>query len=128
MADSICIIVRKAPYGSMDAAEAVRHINGSLAAGLKTCAVLLGDGAYLAVRDQRSDEAGWTSLSEALGRSLSSGAHLRDGPINRPDVLVGQSALVDRGISPDRLLPGVRVVSDREAVGAIASAESFLLF
>jgi hypothetical protein len=128
MAASICIIVRKAPYGSMDAAEAVRHINGALAAGLKTCAVLLGDGAYLAVRDQRAGEAGWTSLSEALGQSLSSGAQLRDGPVNRPDVLVGESALLGCGIGPDRLLPGVRVVSDGEAAAAIASADSFLLF
>lgn len=128
MADSICIIVRKAPYGSMDAAEAVRHINGALAAGLKTRAVLVGDGAYLAVRDQRAGEAGWTSLSEALGQSLSSGVQLRDGPVNRPEVLIGQSALLGRGISQDRLLPGVRVVSDGEAAAAIASADSFLLF
>lgn len=34
MSDSICMIIRRAPYGTIQAAEAVRYINGAIAEAL----------------------------------------------------------------------------------------------
>ena len=54
MSDSICMIIREAPYGTIQAAEAARHINGAIAGGLKTTVVLIEDGVYLAKEDQQA--------------------------------------------------------------------------
>jgi sulfur relay (sulfurtransferase) DsrF/TusC family protein len=128
MAKSICIVVRKAPYGSMDAAEAVRHINGALSAGLDTRAVLTGDGVYLAVPGQRAEEAGWTSLSEALRVAVSSGAPLGGGAANRPRVCASRSALEERGIELGRVAGGIEVLDDAGVAELITGSDATLLF
>lgn len=83
MARSVCILLRSAPYGTMNAAEALRHLNGMVANGLEATAVLVGDGVYLARDGQRAEEARWTSLSQALRQALTVRASRADGPENR---------------------------------------------
>lgn len=52
MAKRFLIVLRHAPYGRLDAAEAVRHLNGAAAHGLEAGLLLLGDGIYLAKAGQ----------------------------------------------------------------------------
>ena len=68
--DTLCILVHRPPYGRIHAAEAIRHLNGASAYGLKVTAILLGDGVYLAKRSQAPGTTGWTDLSSALHDSL----------------------------------------------------------
>ncbi len=69
MSDSICMFIRNAPYGKIQAAEAIRHINGAIAGGLETVVVLVNDGVYLAKDDQKAKEAGWTSQSDVVKKT-----------------------------------------------------------
>lgn len=128
MAKSICIIVRKPPYGSMEAAEAIRHINGALSAGLETRVVFVGDGVYVAAANQDAGPAGWTSLSEALEHSVSSGAKLRDGSVNWPSTYAHAPSLAERGLAAERLVKGVQPASDAETAELLAHSESTLVF
>ena len=128
MVKSVCILVRKPPYGSMDAAEAVRHINGALAAGLRTRAVLLGDGVYVAATNQEAEVAGWTSLSAALEQSLISGASLREGAVNRAEVYAHGPSLEQQGLTGERLIEGAQVITDAELAEILAGSDSVLVF
>jgi len=46
--ENIAMIVRKAPYGDINAAEAVRHALGAAADDIKTSLILLDSGVLLA--------------------------------------------------------------------------------
>ena len=72
MNKSLCILVRRAPYGTIHAAEAFRHLAGALNSGLKVTAILVDDGIYIAKDNQETRTSGWTSLSESLSSFLKS--------------------------------------------------------
>src|SRR3989304_4439234 len=63
--NNLCIVIRRAPYGSVSAAEAVRHVIGAVHAGLSVHTVLVDDGVYLVRQDQDPGNTGWPGLSAA---------------------------------------------------------------
>src|SRR3990172_6561847 len=79
--NNLCIVIRRAPYGSVSAAEAVRHVIGAVHAGLSVHAVLVDDGVYLVRQDQDPGNTGWTSLSDALRQALGPGATGSSAPV-----------------------------------------------
>ena len=122
MTDTVCLIIRKAPYGKINAAEAVRHVNGALASGLEPLVILMGDGVYLARDNQQAAKAGWTSLSDALSQVPA----VKGG--ERARFYVHQESLADRGIEPHDLMKQFKVVSSQEMAGFVASCPRVLLF
>ena len=102
--DAVCLIIRKAPYGKIHAAEAVRHVNGALASGLETRVILVGDGVYLARGNQKAAEAGWTSLSGTLSQvpQAKGGANAHFYHLEKQDLLVLDRRAVDLGHLPNR--------------------------
>ncbi len=122
MTDTVCLIIRKAPYGKINAAEAVRHVNGALASGLEPSVILMGDGVYLARNDQQAAKAGWTSLSDALSQVPTA----KGGEKAR--FYVHQESLADRGVDPHDLMDQFKVVSSQETAALIASCPKVLLF
>lgn len=65
MGKRFLIVLRHAPYGRLDAAEAVRHLSGASANGFEAALLLLDDGVYLAKSGQVA-APGWTELAAAL--------------------------------------------------------------
>jgi sulfur relay (sulfurtransferase) DsrF/TusC family protein len=122
MMDAVCLIIRRAPYGKINAAEAVRHVNGALASGLEPVVILVGDGVYLAKANQQATKAGWTSLSDALCQIPSA----KGG--ERARFYVHQESLADRGLAPCHLMEQFKVVSKQEAAGLVAECPKVLLF
>ena len=66
----LCILVRTAPYSKINAAEAVRHINGAVANNVKTSVVFVDDGVYCLKDNQEMGDSGFTSISAAVGGRL----------------------------------------------------------
>ena len=122
MTDTVCLIIRKAPYGKINAAEAVRHVNGALASGLEPLVILMGDGVYLGRDNQQAAKAGWTSLSDALSQVPTA----KGG--ERARFYAHQESLADRGIEPHDLMKQFKVVSSQEMAGFVASCPRVLLF
>ena len=122
MAEAVCLIIRKAPYGNIHAAEAVRHVNGALSSGLEPIVILMGDGVYLAKDGQEATKAGWTTLSAALGQvpKANGGEKAR--------FFVHQESLADRGLDHHGVLVQFRVISGKEMAEIIAGCQKFLLF
>lgn len=126
MAQHFLIILRHAPYGRLDAAEAVRHLNGAAAHGLDAALLLLGDGVYLAKAGQVA-AVGWTDLSAALGQALGNGK-APDGQRGPLAVYVSASDLACRALEPGDLVPGCQVVPEAEAADLLVQADATLVY
>ncbi len=127
MAESLCILVRKPPYGTIHAAEALRHAGGALKSSLKVNLVMIDDGVYLAKDWQQSADSGWVNLSDALKRLIAQASLLVKNS-RQFRVCVQGSALPIRGLSASSLIPGVSLVSDAEMAGLLASADGVMVY
>ncbi len=61
----VIVLVNAAPYGTATPAEAYRTIQGLAGMGVQTTCVLLGDGVFVLMKDQRPESIDMQNLSEA---------------------------------------------------------------
>ncbi len=127
MAKTVCVILRKPPYGSLDAAEAVRHLGGALSNGLCPVGLLVDDGVYLARAGQQA-VGGWTNLGAALEDLLAKTVADPDGGERRAAVYVHGPSLRARGLGEADLVPGCRVVDETEAAIVVGRADATLVY
>jgi sulfur relay (sulfurtransferase) DsrF/TusC family protein len=118
----ICMIIRRAPYGTIHAAEAARHINGALSNGLETVVVLVEDGVHLARNNQRADSVGWTSLSDTIVQAIKG----KNGSLVK--LYLHDESARSRGLAPAMFIEGVTTASEEEIAGMIAEAPCTMIF
>ena len=121
----LCIVIRRAPYGTLAAAEGVRHLIGATETGMSVCAVLVDDGVYVAKQGQDPDDTGWTSLSGALARTL--GPRAVDSSA-QARVYAHRASAETRGLDDLDLIPGVESIDDAQLAGLLTSAAALLVF
>ena len=98
----ILMIVRHGPYGGFQAAEALRHANGSLSLGFRPVVVLVDDGVYLGRVDQDPGESEWLSLGGTLEEVIARGLYeKKDSPA---EFYVEEESLRQRGLEPNDLV------------------------
>ncbi|HSI79175.1 MAG TPA: DsrE family protein [Solirubrobacterales bacterium] len=113
---SLVILIRSAPYGSLDAAEGVRHLAGRQALGFQeTVGAFCDDGVFALVTGQEP-AAGFTSLEGALRTLADEGMAL----------LAERSSLAQRGLRDSDLIGGVRPLDSAE--GLLGEADVVLVF
>jgi sulfur relay (sulfurtransferase) DsrF/TusC family protein len=122
MAESLCILIHRPPYGGIHAAEAIRHLNGATVHGLEATAILLGDGVYVAQRGQDPGTTGWTALSPALEDALGGG----EG--GYPRLWVDEASLRARGLPAASLIPGAVVVDEHALAHALLKARWVMVY
>ena len=127
MAKTVCVVLRKPPYGSLDAAEAIRHLQGALANGLCPVGLLLDDGVYLAKAGQQAS-GGWTDLSAALADLMRQTAGDPGGETRQAGVYAHEPSLRARGLTLSDLVPGIRPVPDSDAAALLAQADATLVY
>jgi sulfur relay (sulfurtransferase) DsrF/TusC family protein len=122
------IVVRRAPFGTINAAEAVRHAAGGLTFGVATTLVLLDDGVYVARDGQDGERIGFTSLSRPLAQCAQQEGTAADGRPIRGRVLVHGPSLAERGLSPELLVAGAEVMDDAGLAWALAEFDAVLTY
>ncbi|OGB93696.1 MAG: hypothetical protein A3H39_18305 [candidate division NC10 bacterium RIFCSPLOWO2_02_FULL_66_22] len=122
MADQLCILIHRPPYGGIHAAEAVRHLNGAAAQGLEATAILVGDGVYVARTGQDPGATGWTALSPALEEAVGGAA------AGSPRLLVDEASLQSRGLHVASLIPGATVADEQAVADALAQARWVMVY
>jgi sulfur relay (sulfurtransferase) DsrF/TusC family protein len=116
---SLCILIRRPPYGQIHAAEAVRHLGGALAEGIETSVLLMDDGVYLAQIGQDAGPSSWTILPPELSRMMTKGARVF---VHSPSVRV-------RALAPDEhLIPGVELVEDDACARLLAGVDATMVY
>ena len=113
MGENLCLLIRRAPFGSLHAAEGIRLANGEAAYGYKFTVVLVDDGVYLAKKDQRPEESGWTSLSDEV-KKLSKWTR----------VCVHIDSLKSAGLDTENLVDGITKIDDQELTNIMAESDS----
>lgn len=115
--DSLLVILRKPPYGEINAAEAVRHAGAASGFDYKSTLYLIDGGVYAAKKEQDAADTGFTGIGESL--------ELLSGEM---DIYACKNSLMECGLKEDDLIEGVRV-DDGEALGeALKTSQSVMIF
>ena len=122
----ILMVVRHGPYGGFQAAEALRHANGSLSLGFRPIVVLVDDGVYLARADQDPGQSEWLSLGGTLEEIIARGLYeKKDAPA---EFYVDSDSLRQRGISPEDLVEGLEPITHEKIADLKASHRLQMIF
>lgn len=124
MSKQLCVLVRRAPYGTIHAAEGIRLALGGVSNGLQTALVLVDDGVYAGKDGQEVAETGWTALSGVLHQALATVK--KEGPAL--EVYVHAPSLKERGLGAGELIPGAKVLDDAGLAVFLARSEKVAVF
>ena len=122
------IVVRRAPYGTIDAAEAIRHAAGGLNFQVATTLLLMEDGVFVARRDQHPERIGYLSLARALEEYLARRGRGQDGEEMGGRVAVHGPSARERGLASEDLIAGKEVVEEAEAARILADGGWTLVY
>jgi len=114
----IAMILRRAPYGDINAAEAVRHAMGGAADELNIDLILVDSGVLLAKKGQDDTGTGFTNLEGALRDCIDMGVN----------VYADKASVREQQLDSGDLVDGVRIVNAIEIAGAVQEAKTTVIF
>lgn len=115
---SINIILRKPPYGTIDASEAIRHALGGITEDMSVNLILI-DGAVNAARKRQDiSNTEYLSIEEGMKDCIDMGVQL----------FTERLSLKEEGIETTHLIDGVRVISGSEMVELLSSTDVTMIF
>ncbi|MFO0751708.1 MAG: DsrE family protein [Thermodesulfovibrionales bacterium] len=114
----ITILLKRSPYGDINAAEAVRHAMGGAAGELKVDIVLTDGGVLLARKGQDDTGTGFTNLGAALKDCLDMGVAVY---ADKPSMREHRLEAVD-------MVEGVAVSGSSEIAEIIKEAATVMIF
>jgi predicted peroxiredoxin len=112
----VAMILKRSPYGDINAAEAVRHALGAMSFEMNVDLILVDGGVLLAKKGQDDKGTGFTNLEGALKDCIEMGVYA--------DV----ASLKARGIEPNDLAEVVKLVGAKEIAGLMKEAKSTMIF
>jgi len=115
--DNLLVILRKPPYGVVNAAEAVRHAGGAAGADYKVSLYLIDSGVYTAKKNQDVGNTGFTGLSETLEMLA-----------EEMDIYVNRGSLEEYRLKEDELIEGVKVDDGEVIKQAIKNSQAVMIF
>lgn len=115
---TIAMILKRSPYGDINAAEAVRHALGAASGDLSVDLILVDGGVMLAKKGQEDSGTGFTNLEGALRDCLDMGV----------TVSADRASLKAQHLAPDDLVEGVKPVGSKEIAGLVQEAKTTMIF
>ncbi len=114
----ISIILRKPPYGTVDAPEAIRHALGAVTEEIAVNLILTDGGVHAARKGQDTGTTGYLSAEEGIRDCLEMGAA----------VYVDRQSLEAAGIAASDLLEGVVIATRAEIAAAMKGSGTTMIF
>ncbi len=114
----LAILLMKAPYGDINAAEAVRHALGAVAGDIDVSLVLADRGILLATKGQDEGDTGFTNLGESLKDCIDMGV----------DVYAEKASLRQERLEEADLIEGVNVIAGSEVSDIVGEADKTMIF
>jgi len=115
---NVAMILKRSPYGDINAAEAVRHALGAVSFEMNVALILVDGGVLLAKKGQDDTGTGFTNLEGALKDCIDMGVTVYADDHSLKSSLVGREDLVE----------GVKAVSFKEIAGVVSEASSTMIF
>jgi len=115
---NVAMILKRSPYGDINAAEAVRHALGAVSFELSVILILVEGGVLLAKKGQDDKGTGFTNLESSLKDCIDMGV----------TVYADDLALISQRVGREDLVEGVKVVSSKEIAGVVKEANATMIF
>jgi predicted peroxiredoxin len=114
----IAMILRRSPYGDINAAEAVRHAMGGVADELSINIMLVDSGVLLAKKGQDDTGTGFTNLEGVLKDCIDMGV----------EVYADKISVREQHLEPSDMVDGVKIVNGAEIAELIKEAKTTMIF
>ena len=114
---NLLVILRKPPYGTVDAAEAVRHAGGAGGFDYKATLYMIDSGVYAGKKNQNAGDTGFSGLGESL-ELLS----------DEMEIYVCRNSLNECGIDEEDLVEGIKIDDGEALKHALKNANSVMIF
>lgn len=114
----IAMILRKPPYGDINAAEAVRHALGAMSGDIAVSLILVDGGVQLARKGQDDTKTGFTNLEATLKDCAEMGA----------EVFADNLSLIEHELKKEDIVEGVKVVNESAIAALLKQADSTMIF
>ena len=115
--DTLLVILRKSPYGVVNAAEAIRHAGAASGSDYKAILYLLDSGVYTAKKNQNASNTGFTGLGDSL-ELLS----------DEMEIYACQNSLKEYNLKEDDLVNGVKIDDGEALKQALKNSQSVMIF
>jgi predicted peroxiredoxin len=115
---NIAMILKRSPYGEINAAEAVRHALGGVSFEMGVDLILVDGGVLLAKKGHDDKGTGFTNLESTLIDCIEMGV----------SVYADSASLKSWAVSSNDLVENVRLVGAKEIAGLMKDAKSTMLF
>jgi len=116
--ESMGIILRKPPYGTVDAPEAIRHALGGITEDMSVRLILVDGGVNAARKGQDTSGTKYLSTEEGIKDCIDMGAM----------VYVDRASLKEECLENDDLIEGVVISTGTEIAGVIAETDTIMIF
>ncbi len=116
--ERISIILRRPPYGTVDASEAIRHALGGVTEDLLVRLVLVDGGVNAARKGQDTSNTGYMSAGDGIRDCIDMGV----------EVYADRISLKENHLDEDDLVEGVIVAGAAEIGEVVRDSETTLIF
>jgi sulfur relay (sulfurtransferase) DsrF/TusC family protein len=116
--ENVTIVLRRPPYGSVDASEALRHALGGATNDMGVQLVLVDGGVHAARKGQDTTNTEYMNVEEGLKDCLDMGV----------EVYADRSSLSEERLETGDLTEGVKVASGTEIAEMLGKAAVTLIF
>jgi len=116
--ENIGIILRRPPYGSVDASKAIRHALGGVTNDMNVKLLLVDKGVHSAQKGQAISSTEHQSIEEGIKDCIDMGV----------EVYVDRVSLRDEGLEPQELIEGVNVIGGSEMAEILSSTDVTMIF
>ena len=112
------MMLRKPPYGDINAAEAVRHALGAVSDDLKVMLFLVDGGVMLAKKGHDESGTGFTNLEGALRDCIDMGV----------EVYAESGSMREQELDPSEMVEGVKVIAPNELSAMVQEVDTLMIF
>ena len=114
----IAMILKRSPYGDINAAEAVRHALGGAAGELSIDLILVDSGVLLAKKGQDDTGTGFTNLEGALKDCIDMGV----------EVYADKASVREQHLESADIVDGVKIASAVKIAELTLEAKTTMIF
>lgn len=115
---SISIILRRPPYGTVDASEALRHALGGVTEDMEVKLLLMGGGVHAARKGQDASRTEYLNAGEGIQDCIDMGVAVYADDASMKRERIGKNDLVE----------GVATASGAEIAALIAKTDVTMIF
>jgi len=115
---SICIVLRRPPYGTVDASEAIRHSLGGITEDMSVKLILVDGGVNTAKKGQNTDSTEYLNMESGIVDCIEMGA----------EVYADNMSMVEACLEARDLIEGVRISNSSEIADIIRNSDTTMIF